>query len=54
MTSLIGAKKRVLEQVKEKDPKGIAYWFLEKSLTLLKETQTPKAEILKYIEEHYT
>lgn len=51
--SMLGAKKRVLEQVRGKDPKGIAYWFLDKSLTLLKETQTPKAEVLKYVEDHY-
>ena len=50
---MLGAKRRVMDQVRGKDPKGIALWFLDKSLTLLKETQTPKAEVLKYIEDHY-
>jgi len=50
---MLGAKRRVMEQVKGKDPKGIAYWFLQKSLTLLHESQVPKSEVLKYVEENY-
>jgi len=51
---LLGAKRRVMEQVKGKDPKQIGFWFLSKSLTLLKESQVPKIDVLKYIEENYT
>ena len=50
---LLGAKRRVMEQVKGKDPKQIGFWFLSKSLTLLKESQVPKIDVLKYIEENY-
>lgn len=50
---MLNAKRKVMEQVKGKDPKGIAYWFLNKSLVLLHESQVPKSEVLKYIEENY-
>jgi hypothetical protein len=53
MKSMLSAKRSVMKQVKGKDPRSISYWFLDKSLTLLHESQVPKAEVLKYIEEHY-
>lgn len=50
---MLGAKRRVLEQVKGKDPRQIAYWFLDKSLVLLMESKVPKAEVLKHIDEQW-
>ena len=49
--SMLGAKKRVMQQVQGKDPKQIAYWFLDKSLILLQESQVPKSDVLKHIDE---
>lgn len=53
MMGMLGAKKRVMKQVYGKDPKTIAYWFLDKSLVLLKESQVPKSDVLKHVEENY-
>lgn len=51
MTNLFTAKKRVMEQVKGKDPKQIGFWFLDKSLILLHEAQVPKEEIIKHVQD---
>lgn len=50
---MLNARRKVMEQVKGKDPHEIAYWFLHKSLILLQESKVPKSEVIKYIEENY-
>jgi len=47
---ILDAKRRVAAQMKGKDPKGIAFWFLDRALILLMESKVPKDEVLKHIE----
>jgi len=47
---ILDTKRRVAAQIKEKDPKGIAFWFLDRALILLMESKVPKDEVLKHIE----
>jgi len=51
--SVLRAKKRVEEQLKGKDPKSIGFWFLNKSLVLLKESGVSKQMVLEHIERNY-
>lgn len=51
--SILGAKKNVERQLKGKDPKGIAWWFLDRALVLLHESKVPKDEILAHINKVY-
>jgi len=48
---MLNAKKQVMKQVRGKDPRQIAFWFLDKSLILLKESQVAKTDVLKHIDE---
>lgn len=49
--SMLGVKRRVMEQTRGKDPKSIGFWFLDKSLVLLQESKVAKDAVLKHIEE---
>jgi len=48
--SIIGAKKKVEAQLRGKDPKTIAWWFLDKALILLMESKVPKADVLRHLD----
>ena len=50
---MLGAKKKVEAQLRGKDPKSIGFWFMDKSLVLLKESQVSKADVLRHVEENY-
>jgi len=43
--------KQVRRMLEGKDPKTIAYWFMDRSIILMQEAQVPKQEILDYIEK---
>ena len=41
--------KQVKKMLDGKDPKTIAYWFMDRSIILMQESKVPKQEILDYI-----
>lgn len=48
---IYGAKKKVEAQLKGKDPKSIAWWFLDRALILMKEAQVDKKLIHDRVDE---
>lgn len=51
--SVLGAKKRVEAQLKGKDPKSIGFWFMDKSLVLLKESGVSKEAVIDHVNRNY-
>jgi len=53
MAGIKSVRRRVERQVQGKDPKTVAWWFMDKSLVLLKEAKVPKEKIIERIDRDY-
>jgi len=46
-------KKKVKKQLDKSNPRQMAFWFMQRSLILMKEAKVPYEEVIKTVDEAY-
>jgi len=46
-------KKKVKKQLDRSNPRQMAFWFMQRSLILMKEAKVPYEEVIKTVDEAY-